>query len=49
MAARGVVEMISKISKEEDEDEASLWQKSHRRRRALGGGSLEIADLSWRR
>jgi hypothetical protein len=49
MAARGVAEMISKISKEEEEDEASLWRKSHRRRRTPGGGSLEIAELSWRR
>jgi hypothetical protein len=49
MAARGVAEMISKILKEEEEDEASLWRKSHRRRRTLGGGSLEIAELSWRR
>jgi hypothetical protein len=31
MAARGVAEMISKTSKEEDEDEASLWQKNDRR------------------
>jgi hypothetical protein len=29
MVARGVAKMISKISKE-DEDEASLWQKGHR-------------------
>jgi hypothetical protein len=33
MAARGVAEMISKTSKEEEEDEASLWQEIHRRRR----------------
>jgi hypothetical protein len=28
MAARDVAEMISKTSKEEDEDEASLWRKN---------------------
>jgi hypothetical protein len=49
MAARGVVEMISRISKEEEEDEASLWRKSDRRRETLGGGLSEIAELSWRR
>jgi hypothetical protein len=27
MAARGVAEMTSKISKEEEEDEASLWRE----------------------
>jgi hypothetical protein len=31
MAARGVAEIISKTSKEEDEDEASLWRESHQR------------------
>jgi hypothetical protein len=49
MAARGVAEMISKTSKEEDEDEASLWQENDRRRRTLGSGSSEIAELSRRR
>jgi hypothetical protein len=33
MAARGMAEMISKTSKEEEEDKASLWQESHQRRR----------------
>jgi hypothetical protein len=33
MAAGGVAEMISKSSKEEEEDEASLWRESHQRRR----------------
>jgi hypothetical protein len=48
MAVRGVAEIMSRISKEE-EDEASLWRKSDRRRRVLGGGSLEIVELSrWR-
>jgi hypothetical protein len=48
MAARGVAEIISKTSKEEDEDEASLWRKNDQRRRTLGDGSSEIAELSWR-
>jgi hypothetical protein len=30
MAARGVVEIMSRISKEEEEEEASLWRKSDR-------------------
>jgi hypothetical protein len=47
MAARGVVEMMSRISKEEEEDEASLWRKNDRRLRTPGGGSTEIAELSW--
>jgi hypothetical protein len=32
MAARGMEEMMSRISREE-EDEASLWRKCHRRQR----------------
>jgi hypothetical protein len=40
--------MISKTSKEEDEDEASLWRKNDWRRGTLGGGSTEIAELSRR-
>jgi hypothetical protein len=49
MAVRGVVEIISRISKEEEEDEASLWRKSDQWRRVLGGGSSEIVELSrWR-
>jgi hypothetical protein len=47
MAARGVAEMMSRISKEEEEDEASLWQKNDRRRDVPGGGSTEVAELSW--
>jgi hypothetical protein len=47
MAARGVAEMMSRISKEEEEDEASLWWKNDRRRRTPGDGSSEIAGLSW--
>jgi hypothetical protein len=49
MAAKGVAEMISKTSKEEDEDEASLWRENHRRRGTPGDGSSEIAELSRRR
>jgi hypothetical protein len=45
MAARGVAEMISKTSKEEDVDEASLWRENDRRRRNPGDGSLEIVEL----
>jgi hypothetical protein len=47
MAARGVAEIMSRISKEEEEDEASLWRKSYQRREVLGGGSSEITELSW--
>jgi hypothetical protein len=50
MAARGVAEMISKISKEEEEeDEASLWQEKSPAAKNSRGGSLEIAEPSWRR
>jgi hypothetical protein len=51
MAARGVVEIISKTLKEEEEDEAILWRESHRwrgdpavahrRSRSSGGGAEE--------
>jgi hypothetical protein len=41
-----VAEMISKTSKEEDEDEASLWRKIDRRRGTTGGGSSEVVELS---
>jgi hypothetical protein len=47
MVARGVAEMMSRISKEEEEDEASLWRKNDRRRRSPGDGSSEIVELSW--
>jgi hypothetical protein len=49
MAARGVAEMISKISKEEEEDEASLWREKSPAVKNSRGGSSEIAELSWRR
>jgi hypothetical protein len=42
MAASGVAEMTSKISSEDEEDDASLWQKCYRRRgfpRWLAGDS----------
>jgi hypothetical protein len=32
MAASGVAVMTSRISSEDEEDDASLWQKSYRRR-----------------
>jgi hypothetical protein len=46
MAARGVAEIMSRISKEEEEDEASLWRKRDRWREVPGGGSSEITELS---
>jgi hypothetical protein len=49
MAARGVAEMTSKISKEEEEDEASLWREKSPMAKNSRGGSSEIAELSWRR
>jgi hypothetical protein len=48
MAARGVAEMISKILKEEEEDEASLWQEKSPAAKNSRGGSSEIAELSCR-
>jgi hypothetical protein len=49
MAARGVAEMTSKISREEEEDDASLWQKKPPVARNSCGGSSEMTELSWRR
>jgi hypothetical protein len=49
MAARGVAEMISKISKEEEEDEASFWREKSPAAKNSCDGSSEIAELSWRR
>jgi hypothetical protein len=49
MAARGVAEMISKISSEEEEDDASLWRERSPAAKNSYGGSSEIAELSWRR
>jgi hypothetical protein len=45
MAARGVAEMTSKISKEEEEDEASLWQEKSPVAKNSRGGSSKIAEL----
>jgi hypothetical protein len=49
MVARGVAEMIPTISKEEEEDEASLWREKSSAAKNSCGGSSEIAELSWRR
>jgi hypothetical protein len=49
MAARGVVEMTSKISNEDKEDDASLWRKKLPAARDFRGGSSEVTKLSWRR
>jgi hypothetical protein len=40
MAARGVAEMMSRISKEEEEDESSSWRKNDRRRLVGDHGAL---------
>jgi hypothetical protein len=48
MAARGVAEMTSKISSE-DEDDASLWQKKLPVARNFCSGSSEMTKLSWGR
>jgi hypothetical protein len=49
MAARGVAEMTSKISSEEEEYDASLWRKKPPAAKKSRGGSSEIVELSWRR
>jgi hypothetical protein len=48
MAARGLAEMTSKISSEEEEDDASLWRKKAPGARKSCGGSSEMTELSWR-
>jgi hypothetical protein len=48
MAARGVVEIISKILKEEEEDEASLWREKSPTAKSSRDSLSEIAELSWR-
>jgi hypothetical protein len=48
MAARGVAEMTSKISSEDEEDDASLWRKELPVARVFRGGSSEMTKLSWR-
>jgi hypothetical protein len=49
MAARGVAEIISKISSEEEDDDASLWREKPPVVKNSCGGSSEITELSWRR
>jgi hypothetical protein len=49
MAARGVAEMTSKISSEDEEDDASLWRKKLSTVRDFRGGSSEMMKLSWGR
>jgi hypothetical protein len=49
MAARGVAEMTSKISSEEEEDDAILWRKKSPAARNSCGGSPEMTELSRRR
>jgi hypothetical protein len=41
--------MTSKISSEDEEDEASLWRKTSPAVRIFRGGSSEMMELSWRR
>jgi hypothetical protein len=48
MAARGVAEITSKISSEEEEDNASLWRKKSPAAKKSCSGSSEIVELSWR-
>jgi hypothetical protein len=49
MAASGVAVITSKISSEDEEDEASLWWKMSSAVRIFRGGSSEMMELSWRR
>jgi hypothetical protein len=49
MAASGVAVITSKISSEDEEDEASLWRKMSPAARIFRGGSSETMELSWRR
>jgi hypothetical protein len=49
IAARGVAEITSKISSEDEEDDASLWQKKLPVVRDFRGGSSEMTKLSWGR
>jgi hypothetical protein len=49
MAASGVAVITSKISSEDEEDEASLWRKTSPAVRIFHGGSSEMMELSWRR
>jgi hypothetical protein len=47
MAASGVAEITSKISSEDEEDEASLWRKTPPAARIFRGGSSETMELLW--
>jgi hypothetical protein len=49
MAAKGVAVITSKISSEDEEDEASLWRETSPVVRIFRGGSSETMELSWRR
>jgi hypothetical protein len=49
MVANGVAVITSKISSEDEEDDASLWQKMSPAVRISHGGSSEMVKLSWRR
>jgi hypothetical protein len=49
MAASGVAVITSKISSEDEEDDASLWRKTSPAVRISRGGSTEMTKLSWRR
>jgi hypothetical protein len=42
MAARGVAVITSKISSEDEEDDASLWRKKLPAARVFRGGSSEM-------
>jgi hypothetical protein len=49
MVANGVAVITSKISSEDEEDEASLWQKTSPTARIFRGGSSDMTKLSWQR
>jgi hypothetical protein len=49
MAASGVAVITSKISSEDEEDEASLWRKTSPATRIFRGGSSETMELLWQR
>jgi hypothetical protein len=49
MAASGVAVTTSKISSEDEEDDASLWRKTSPTVKISRGGSSEMVKLSWRR
>jgi hypothetical protein len=49
MAASGVAVITSKISSEDEEDEASLWRKLSPAVKIFRGGSSETVELLWRR